>query len=197
MKRLWPLVVLGVGAFLLFAIVTLPASVVLSWLGSSGVYAGGVSGSIWNGRAQVLQVQGANIGSVEWKLHALPLLTAHANADVKVTRIDGFAQTQISVGPTGTMAFKSLTASLPLSALPANTIPGGWTGTINGRFSELTLEKGWPTRVNGNLEVLDLNGPARKPAKAGSYRVVFDPAASTADALKGAITDAGDGPLQV
>lgn len=197
MKRLWPLVALGVGAFLLFAVVTLPASIVLSWLSSSGVYAGGVSGSIWNGRAQVLQIQGANIGSVEWKLHALPLLTAHANADVKLTRIDGFAQTQLSVGPTGAMAFKSLAASLPLSALPPNTIPGGWTGTLNGRFSELTLEKGWPTRVNGSLEVLDLTGPARKPAKAGSYRVLFDPAASTAEALKGAISDAGDGPLQV
>ncbi len=83
----------------------------------------------------MLQVQGANIGSVEWKLHALPLLTAHANVDVKVTRIDGFAQTQLSVGPTGTMSFKSLAASLPLSALPANAIPGGWAGTLNGRFS--------------------------------------------------------------
>ncbi|GFE83474.1 type II secretion protein N [Steroidobacter agaridevorans] len=197
MKRLWPLVALGVGAFLIFAVVTLPASIVVSWLASSGVYAGGVSGTIWNGRAQVLQVQGANIGSVEWKLHALPLLTAHANADVKVTRIDGFAQTKLSVGPTGTMNLTSLTASLPLSALPANAIPGGWAGTLNGRFEQLTLEKGWPTKVNGSLEVMDLNGPARNPSKAGSYRILFDPAASTADVLKGAISDAGDGPLQL
>ncbi|MFC4307536.1 type II secretion system protein N [Steroidobacter flavus] len=197
MKRLWPLVALGVGAFILFAVVTFPASVVMGWLGSSGVQAGGVSGTIWNGRAQVLQVQGANIGSVEWKLHALPLFTLHANADVKVTRIDGFAQTQLSVGPTGTISLKSLAASLPLSALPPSAIPGGWAGTLNARFSQLTLEKGWPTKVDGNLEVLDLNGPARKPAKAGSYRVLFDPAASTAEALKGAISDAGDGPLQV
>ena len=197
MKRLWPLVALGVGAFLIFAVVTLPASVVLSRLGSSGVYAGGVSGTIWSGRAQVLQVRGVNVGSVEWKLHPLPLLTAHANADVKVTRIDGFAQTQLSVGPTGTMNFKSLTASLPLSALPPNALPGGWAGTLNGRFQQLTLEQGWPTKVNGTLEVLDLYGPAGKPSKAGSYRIAFDPAASTAEALKGAISDAGDGPLQL
>ncbi len=197
MKRLWPLIALGVGAFILFAVVTFPASIVMGWLDSSGVHAGGVSGTIWNGRAQVLQVEGANIGSVEWKLHALPLLTAHANADVKVTRIDGFAQTQLSVGPTGTMTFKSLAASLPLSALPANVLPGGWAGTVNGRFSELTLDHGWPTKVNGSLEVLDLNGPARQPSKAGSYRILFDPAASTPEVLKGAISDAGDGPLQV
>lgn len=197
MKRLWPLVALGVGAFVIFALVTLPAGVVLSWLNSSGVTAGGVSGTIWNGRAQVLQVQGAHIGSVEWKLHILPLFTAHASADVKVTRIDGFATTQLSASPTGTVRFKNLTASLPLSALPPGVAPGGWAGTLNGKFSQLTLEKGWPTEVGGTLDLVDLTGPARNPSKAGSYRLVFDPAASTAEMLKGAISDAGDGPLQV
>jgi len=197
MKRLWPLIALGVGAFILFAVVTFPARIVASWLGSSGIHAGGVSGTIWNGRAQVLQIQGANIGGVEWKLHALPLLTAHANVDLKVTRIDGFAQTKLSVGPTGAMNFKSLTASLPLSALPPNAIPGGWNGMLNGRFQELTLEDGWPTQVNGTLEVMDLTGPARNPSKAGSYRILFDPAASSAEVLQGAISDAGDGPLQL
>ena len=197
MKRLWPLVALGVGAFVLFALVSFPASVVLSWLDSTGVTAGGVSGTIWSGRAQVLQIQGVHVGSVEWKLHILPLFTAHANADVKVTRIDGFATTQLSAGFGGTVRLKSMTASLPLSALPTYVVPGGWNGTLNGRFAEVTLEHGWPTRVDGTLDVVDLNGPARHPDKVGSYRIVFDPSASTAEVLKGAISDAGDGPLQI
>lgn len=197
MKRLWPLVVLGVGAFLIFAVATFPASVVLSRLGSAGVRAGGVSGSIWNGRAQVLQVRGANIGSVEWKLHVLPLFTAHLNADVKVTRVDGFATTQLSIGPTGSISLKALAASLPLSALPPGTIPGGWVGTLNARFSQLTVEKGWPTKVDGTLDAVDLTGPARKPAKVGSYRVIFDPGASTAEVLQGQLADAGDGPIEI
>lgn len=197
MKRLWPLIALGVGAFVIFALVTLPAAVVLSWLTPAGINTGGVSGTIWNGRAQVLQVQGAHIGGVEWKLHVLPLFTAHLGADVKVTRIDGFATTQLSVSPGGTVRLKGLTGSLPLSALPPNAIPGGWTGTLNGKFTQLTLDDGWPTEVGGTLDVVDLHGPARNPSKAGSYRIVFDPAASNAEVLKGAISDAGDGPLQV
>lgn len=197
MKRLWPLVALGVGAFLLFALATFPASVVLSRLGSAGVRAGGVSGSIWNGRAQVLQVRGANIGGVEWKLHVLPLFTAHVNADVKVTRADGFATTQLSVGPTGSISLKALTASLPLSALPPGAIPGGWVGTLNAKFSQLIVENGWPTKVDGSLDAVDLTGPARKPAKVGSYRVVFDPTASSAEMLQGTLSDAGDGPLEI
>lgn len=197
MKRLWPLVALGVGAFIIFALVTLPASVVLSWLGSAGINAGGVSGSIWNGRAQVLQIQGAHIGGVEWDLHVLPLFAARLSADVKVTRIDGFATTQFSASPGGTVRLKDLTASLPLSTFPPHMIPGGWNGTLNGRFTQLTLENGWPTQAGGTLDVVDLTGPARNPSKAGSYRVVFDPEAASAEVLQGAISDAGDGPLQV
>ncbi len=197
MKRLWPLVALGIGAFVIFALVTFPASVVLSRLGSAGIIASGVSGSIWNGRAQVLQVRGANIGSVEWRLHFLPLLTAQAQADVKVTRADGFANTRLSVGPSGNLQLQALSASLPLSALPANVIPGGWSGTLNAKFNEVAVDNGWPTRVDGSIDVVDVTGPARKPANMGSYRVLFDPATATADTLQGALSDTGGGPLQI
>jgi general secretion pathway protein N len=197
MKRLWPLVALGVGAFIIFALVTLPAGIVLSRLGSSGIHAGGVSGTIWTGRAQVLQIQGAHIGSVEWDLHVLPLFAARVSADVKVTRIDGFATTKLDAGFGGRLRLQDLTASLPLSIIPPHLIPGGWNGTLNGRFAQLTLDNGWPTQVNGTLEVVELTGPASNPTKAGSYRIAFDPATASAELLQGAISDAGDGPLQV
>ncbi|MET0532702.1 MAG: type II secretion system protein N [Steroidobacter sp.] len=195
MKRLWPLIALGLGAFVIFALVTLPASVVLSRLGSAGIAAAGVSGSIWNGKAQVLQVGGVPVGSVEWNLHVLPLFTLHANADVKVSRVDGFATTAVSIGPGGNVTLKGLTASLPLQALP--NIAPGWAATLNGKFTKLTLDKGWPIHVDGSLDAIDVTGPARKPANVGSYRLIFDPTASTAEMIQGAISDSGDGPLQI
>src|SRR5215207_2427736 len=109
MKRLWPLIALGVGAFVALALVTFPASVVLSRLDAAGITASGVSGSIWNGQAQVLQIRGTNVGSVEWDLHLLPLFTLHLNADVKVSRVDGFAATALSVGPGGKVTLQGLT----------------------------------------------------------------------------------------
>jgi len=196
MKRLWPLIALGVGAFVIFALVTFPASVVLSRLGPAGITAGGVSGSIWNGKAQVLQIQGVQVGSVEWDLHVLALFTAHLSADVKVSRVDGFANTAVSVSPSGTVTLKELTASLPLRALPSN-VATGWSATLNGKFTRLTLEKGWPTHVDGSLDAIDVTGPARRPANVGSYRIVFDPATANPELLQGAVSDAGDGPLQI
>jgi general secretion pathway protein N len=196
MKRLWPLIALGVGAFVILALVTLPASVVLSRLGSAGITASGVSGSIWNGKAQVLQIRGTNVGSVEWDLHVLPLFTLHLNADVRVTRTDGFAAAGLSVGPGGKVLLKGLTASLPLSALNHPQLMG-WVGQLNAKFARVTIENGWPTSLDGTLDAVDVTGPARRPANVGSYRVVFDSATSTAELLQGAISDAGNGPLQI
>src|SRR5262245_11838336 len=100
MKRIWPLATVGIVAFVAFVLVTLPARIVLSRLDAYGVQAGGVSGTIWRGTAQVLQVRGANLGRVNWSLHALPLLLGRLSVDVKATRTDGSVRTQLTASPT-------------------------------------------------------------------------------------------------
>lgn len=197
MKKLWPLVALGIGAYLLFALITLPAGVGLAPLESSGIEVAGVSGTAWKGRAQVLQIQGTRLGGIEWDLHVLSLFTGRLTADVKVTRIDGFAQAELTLRPGGSTSFKDLGASLPLSALPPNIIPGGWAGTLNLRLAALVLEKGWPRSADGTVEATNITGPASKPTNMGNYKVTFPAAqAASADALTGVLTDTG-GPLQV
>ena len=197
MKKTWPLIALGVGAFLLLALITLPASVVLSYAHPSGLTLGGVSGTIWQGRAQAVRAGALHLGSVEWSLNALALFTGRLGADVKITRTDGFAQSSITAAPTGTLTFRSLNASLPLGALPPNVAPGGWTGTLNLKLPQLTLENGWPVVANGAVEITDLVGPARRPVALGSYKIEFPAeAAAAAEVLNGALSDLG-GPFAV
>lgn len=198
MKRIWPLVVLGVAAYIVFALATLPASIVTSRLTRLGINAAGVSGTAWNGRAQVLQAGTANFGSVTWNLHPLQLFTARLGADVQLTRRDGFAKTGLLLSPSGRATFSQLTASLPFSALPTTLFPGGWNGTLNLKLSELTIDHGWPVAAVGTIEALDLTGPARKPTNVGSYKVVLPAPNQTPskDVLAGALTDTG-GPLQI
>jgi general secretion pathway protein N len=197
MKKLWPLLALGIGAFLLFALVTLPARVVLSFFKPPEVTLDGVSGTLWNGRAQAVRSGALHLGSVEWNLDVLRLFTGKLGADVKVTRTDGFAQGSIAAASGGRITLRAFNASLPLGALPANVVRGGWTGMLNVKLGQLTLENSWPVAMTGTVEVSDLVGPANRPAALGSYRIVF-PAegASNPDALTGALTDAG-GPLAV
>ena len=125
------------------------------------------------------------------------LFTGKLGADVKITRTDGFAQGSIDAAPGGRITLRGFNASLPVSALPPNVVRGGWTGTLNVKLGQLTLENSWPIAATGTVEVTDLVGPANRPAALGNYKVVF-PAegAGTADALTGALTDTG-GPLAV
>ena len=195
MKKWWPLLALGIAAFLAFALFTLPANVVLSRLESLGVRTGGVEGTLWKGRAQILQIANANVGAVEWDLHVLPLFTARLVADVRMKRSDGFAETKVALSPAA-LSFEDLTASLPLSALPAMALPRGWNGTANLKFASLRLENGWPVDAEGTLDVLDLTGPPGRPANLGGYRVVFPESANAAGVLTGTLNDLG-GALQL
>lgn len=75
MKNLWRLTLVGVAAFVLFVVVTAPAAKLLPWLQPQlpGVRLGGVSGSLWSGRAQVLQAAGIPFSDVRWHLRPLTL----------------------------------------------------------------------------------------------------------------------------
>src|SRR5262245_42983650 len=112
MIRWWPLVALGTGAFVVFALWTLPARIALGWLAPDDMSTAGVSGTLWKGRAEVVQLRDTLLGGVEWDLNMLALFTGRLSADVKLKRTDGFAQTTMILRP-GELRFAPLTASVP------------------------------------------------------------------------------------
>lgn len=195
MKLRW-LIALSIVAYIVFAIVTLPASVLFGQFRDAGVAAAGVEGTAWKGRAELLQVQGVNVGKVEWDLHTLALLALKIRADVNVSRPEGFLESQVEVA-SGSIRFSDLTGSVPLSAL-STVAPKGWSGTVNLRFAELVLDDGWPTQANGTAEILNVESVTQRSPLSGSYRITL-PAPNVQPAegvLVGAITDLG-GPLQI
>jgi general secretion pathway protein N len=198
MKKLWTLAGLGILAYLIFALFTLPAASVLARFESAGLRTAGVEGSLWKGTAQVVQFQGANLGMASWNVQVLRLFTGRLSADVQLSRDDRFAQLQVSLRPSGRVELSKVTASMPLSALPANLMGGGWAGSLNLTFSELQLQDGWPISGTGVAEVVNLVGPVNRPAPLGGYQVEFPApnAPPVADALIGSLSDTG-GPLEV
>jgi len=193
MKKLWAL---GIGAFLILALVTLPASVLLSFVHPANVTLSGISGTIWKGRAQAVRSGTMHLGSVDWVLNVFSLLTGKLGADVKVVRTDGFAQGSVAAGAGGRITLRKFNAAAPVSALPPSVVRGGWTGTLNLKLAEMTIADAWPATLTGTIEVTDLVGPANRPAALGSYKVVFPEGPAAGDKLTGALTDMG-GPLAV
>ena len=192
-RTIW-LVVLGIFAFALMALVTLPASVAVGPLGKRGIIVSGVGGTIWNGSAQVVQTGQVNVGAVQWKLHALGLLGAKAIADVKITRSDGSIETTVTAQPSGQLLFENLFASLSLDSLPPS-VSFGWRGTVRTRLTTLEIVDNWPHRAVGTVEVTDLIGPPRQPAPMGGFKLAF-PEQAPPGVVAGALTDLS-GPLQV
>ncbi|HKQ81731.1 MAG TPA: type II secretion system protein N [Steroidobacteraceae bacterium] len=197
MKRGWVLTLLGLFAFLILLVVTLPARVLLGRI--PGVEASGVSGSIWSGRAAMLSVQGFALGPTEWRLFALPLLRGRLDIDAKISPPNGNGAARCLLAMDQSVQCSRVTIALPLEFLPLSSLPQGWTGRINANLTRLDLERGWPTAAEGQIDVLDLRRPAGAGAASfGSYRLVMPaPDVSGNDsALAGALQDTG-GPLNV
>lgn len=84
MKSLKLYISVFVVGYLIFAIATVPAALVLSTVTlPKGIQFAGVSGTLWNGHASQLQYDRQVINNVDWTLSAPALLTGRLSADVK------------------------------------------------------------------------------------------------------------------
>ena len=189
MKLHTRLVVTGICAYLLFLIVTVPASVLFRFLHSQ-VQAGAVSGSVWHGKASTLQAGVLNLGDAEWNLHLLPLFIGRITADIKLSQPKGFAEAKVSVSFGGKIRLTRLSASLPFeSIMGSGGLPGGWTGMAQIKLDEVVLKNNWPITAKGTVDALDVTGPANDPADLGNYRITFPAAESNASSLVGDLQD--------
>jgi len=191
MKLRSKLLIVGVCAYLMFLIVTAPASLLFKFTRGQ-VQSAAVSGTIWRGKASTLQAGILNIGDVEWNLHVLPLFVGRLSADMKLLQQKGFAEGNLSLSLGGQVYLSKFTASLPLdSILGSGGLPGGWTGTANIKLDELVLKNNWPNSAKGTVDLVDITGPANEPVNLGNYRVTLPATESTPSSLVGDLQDLG------
>ena len=200
-KRLAWLISLGLVAVLLFAVFTLPASLIAGPLRRAGLESPSYSGSVWSGRADGLAWRGVSLGDVQWRLSAAPLLRGRIAGDVHLSRADGSASSRVSTTFGGEIHLEATQIDLPvevLSALPIG-VPKGWRGRVVANVKELVLAGGWPTALSGTLDMNGLVAPPPRNAAVGSFHVVMpDPQGAPAgsDALAARVADK-DGPFSV
>ena len=192
-------VALGLSAFLLLLLVTFPAQLVFGQLERLGLQATGVSGSVWKGQAGMLTVGSTPLGQLTWDLDALKVLTGQASALVTLRQNNAFATGHVAAGLTGKVTVNEFNASWPLAQLAGAGLPNGWTGMANVQLSEVVIEGGLPTALTGTVDLVNLVGPANRPANLGSYRATFPAIAASATAGEGIAADLKDleGPIEM
>jgi len=92
--RVWRLVALGVGAYLLVLVTTFPAERISTMLQDqvADLSLHGVSGSAFSGQAVQVVYQGLDLGSVQWRFRPLALLLGHLEYRLELMHPDNHGQ---------------------------------------------------------------------------------------------------------
>jgi len=199
--KLWHWLVLGIGAYLAFALSSFPAGTAYAWFPPAGLQLQGLEGTLWSGRAAAAKVGELAQHDVRWSVHAWQLLLGRLAADLRAQLDEGFVAAQVKATRSH-VSLSEVRASTSLPTLRAVLPVGGVRGEANLTLSALELDvaKAWPTKVIGDLKLLQLEtvpfsvtGPRGKLVPIGNYTVRFTEGANPINAT---FNDSG-GPLEV
>ena len=191
-RNLW-LIALGILAIPCTLVLFLPASLVTRYL-PPGVTMGTLSGTVWNGAADALAINGRPLGAVRWRILPSHLLHGRLGADALLVNQDASIQGKASLGLGNSLRLSNVEGRWPIAALPLSALPPGWTGDVQVSMVDLSLESGAVARVLGNLELHNLREPSSM--QLGSYRVTFDEESRQGDSVVGRFQDL-EGPMAV
>lgn len=197
------LIALGVVAYPLFLVATVPARYIAARLPPSAVAIEDARGTLWSGsaRAVVAMPQGpVPLDRLEWHFRPLRLIAGRAAFDVHAVTRGMEARTQVERGPGAThlvnLELRGDAAALAFLA----PIVAAWQpqGTLSANAASLTLDGG-ELRGEGRAEWLSAATTLSQVRPLGSYRAELKaaggPAKVVLTTMEGPLRLTGDGTL--
>ncbi len=188
----------GIASFLLFVIVSIPASIVSGRL-AENMHISGVEGTVWNGHVQSLNIQDWQLRNVHWDLNPAALILGRLSATIGFNIAGGEITTTASLGLSGALSLRNLDASGPLAAIVTKLGLPVTGGHYRLRLTALDVRNDWPTRLIGSAQVsgIPLILPRGTDTAKGNYSLLFDTDTVPEDGqLSGQLSDEG-GPIEV
>lgn len=195
MRRPVQLIVLAIAGFALSLIAFLPASLLARAL-PPAVTTGVLSGTIWNGATDALNVNGQLIGALKWHVRPLQLFRGRLSLDAQLVRADGGGQGRVSFGFGRRLDLENLDLHWPVETLPIPAATRGWKGNLSAQISHASLQADQLRLLAGTLDAVNLRQSAQE-LPAGSYRITFPETAAESDKIVGKLQDIDDGPFEV
>jgi general secretion pathway protein N len=194
------LVVLGLSCFLILLISLFPARAGFALFSPDSVDGFGISGTLWNGNAKIINVGGQQLRNTEWNIALSQLPLGRLGGDFKTRWSNGFAEGFGTVSFGGTIRLSETRAGVDAAMLQSAFGTPAIGGQINLLISTLELNDNWPSQLIGRAEVLNLSSSLMgrgEAAQIGNFSLEFDSTTETeADVLTGIILDTG-GPLEL
>ncbi|MCH7821271.1 MAG: type II secretion system protein N [Proteobacteria bacterium] len=167
------LVLLGVLTLVFGLIIFFPARVAYHWFAPPVLRLGGIEGTVWNGSAREVLVNGVYLSDLHWRNRPLQLLSGKLGYAIEANPVPGFVEGNVAIGVTGSLTVTDLVGSLSLESLQQAIGVPGLRGNLSIKIEHLRLEDGLPVVAIGTIEVADLLAPIVHRASIGGYKVDF------------------------
>lgn len=192
MRRYLPALGLGLVFYLLFLLISIPATVASQWFAPAQLRLAGVQGSLWNGSAQVVQLEQYQLQQVQWRLQPAGLLRARLHYALKIGE-PYRGQGEVARSLFGNITVHDWQGQLPLAPFRQPLfLPSGnldvkldnlqWTG------EGLPLLQGSAVWQNAGMQT---------PVVAQFGNIKLDVIDSTHELLTVAVSDLGEGPMKI
>jgi general secretion pathway protein N len=159
------------------AVWTFPAEVAYAWFGKRLLPAtlADLSGDVWNGHAGSLRVLGQEIGTVDWHLSKLPLLTGDLVAQADVKGPGGTGSALLRQNADQTLDVRDAMISLPAATMePALGVPAlHLRGDVDIALAHARLRGAWVEAVEGNAVWRNAAVAGAAQARLSDLRVDF------------------------
>ncbi len=194
----WRYVLIGLLAYIAFLLVQFPADRAYAWWkagpgAQQPVVLTGLSGTVWQGRAQRALIDGQRLDGLAWHLKPWTVLLGKLALDYEVRLNDGFMRGAVAADPQGAVTFETLEAKLPLAQLSLPAIatlrPGG---VVNLNLREVDWNGEALLSAQGRVVWSNAGISLLQPLQFGDLALTLE---TRDDGVVGELSDAG-GPLQ-
>ncbi|MET0065188.1 MAG: type II secretion system protein N [Candidatus Thiodiazotropha sp.] len=157
MTRAWKLTLVGLGAYLVFLLINLPAQHVMGWFAGDAprlpfTY-GRIKGSLWDGRMEALSIRQVPLDKLSWNFAPTRLLFGRLGFDVQLTHLGQSLQGTLSVG-FGDTRIEGIHGTLPAELVPPlmDLAQIGVGGQFSLEETDIMLEGERLTGAEGRME---------------------------------------------
>ena len=156
---------------------TLPADVAYGWFGKRLLPAtlADLNGDVWNGHAGSLRVLGQEVGSIDWHLSKLALISGELVAEADVKGTGGTGRAFLTQHADQTIDVRDATIRLPAATIePALGVPSlHLRGDVDIVISRARLRGAWIESLDGNATWHDASVSGAAQARLSDLRVDF------------------------
>lgn len=197
MKRVVGYTALGVVTYLGFLIATFPAERALNVMRGQmpNVYFQGVSGSVWSGHVNTLQLRDQAFEQFAWRLRLLPLLIGRLQLGFEFDGNGRTGEGVAALSADGSVSFKDVDVRLPMADVDQylGLGPLALNGVVELKFESANFEQSRLKAATGTLRWQSAALPGSPPLELGGFELVLS---DNEGVVKGVLKDTG-GPVQL